>query len=114
MRRISRSQRALPRRAFASAVVIAGAAVLAGCSTGGMTGGVMGDYMPNALGGLPEGTPQRKAKPAAYPAVHDLPPPRATTVLTDVERNQLEADLAAARARAAAAAAQPAGGDDKP
>ena len=74
----------------------------------------MGDYMPNALGGLPEGTPQRKAKPAVYPAVHDLPPPRATTVLTDVERNQLEADLAAARARAAAAAAQPAGGDDKP
>ena len=39
---------------------------------------------------------------------------RATTVLTDTERNQLEADLAAARARAAAAGAPPAGGADKP
>ena len=79
-----------------------------------MTGGVIGDYMPNAVGGLPEGTPQRKVKPTAYPAVHDMPPPRGTTVLTDVERNMLEADLAAARARAAAAAAQPPGDDGKP
>jgi hypothetical protein len=95
------------------AVVIAAATVLAGCSTGGMTGGVIGDYMPNAVGGLPQGTPERKAKPAAYPAVHDMPPPRETTVLTDAERNKLEADLAAARARTTAAA-QPAGGDGKP
>jgi hypothetical protein len=42
-----------------------------------------------------------------------MPPPRATQVLTDAERNKLEGDLAAARERAAAAA-KPAGDADKP
>jgi hypothetical protein len=49
-----------------------------------------------------------------YPAVNDLPPPRATTVLTDAETKKLESDLVAARNRAAEAAAKPAGDDDKP
>lgn len=106
----SRSRRIGPRRGLAVAAVLASAAIVGGCSVGG----VIGDTMPNALGGLPAGSPQRPATPAPYPAVHDMPPPRATTVLTDTERNQLEADLAAARARAAAAATQPAGGADKP
>jgi hypothetical protein len=87
---------------------MAAAAMLAGC------GSVIGEHMPNALGGLPAGTPPPPATPTRYPAVHDMPPARATTVLTDTERNQLEADLAAARARAAAAGAPPAGGADKP
>jgi hypothetical protein len=105
---ISRSQRAWPRRTLAAAALIAGAVILAGC------GSIIGDHMPNAVGGLPEATPQRPATSAAYPAVHDRPPPRATTVLTDAEAKKLEDDLVATRNRAAGAAGQPAGGAGNP
>ena len=107
---ISRSQRPAPRRALAAALA-AGAVVLAGCSAGGM----VGDHLPNAVGGLPDGTPQRPTTSMPYPAVHDMPPPRATTVLTDAETRKLESDLIAARDRAAAeAAAKSAADADKP
>ena len=76
------------------------AAALAGCSAGSM----MADHTPSALGGLPEGAPQRSNKPSAYPAVHDMPPPRGSTVLTDAEQKKLEDDLIAARNRAASEA----------
>jgi hypothetical protein len=105
---ISRSRPA-PRRALAAALA-AGAIVLAGCSAGSM----VADHLPNAVGGLPDGTPQRPASSMPYPAVNDLPPPRATTVLTDAETKKLESDLVAARNRAAEAAAKPAGDADKP
>jgi hypothetical protein len=42
-----------------------------------------------------------------------MPPPRATTVLTDAEQTKLEGDLAAARSRAAEAA-KAAAAADKP
>lgn len=73
---------------------------LAGCSAGSM----MADHTPSALGGLPEGAPQRSNKPSAYPAVHDMPPPRGSTVLTDAEQKKLEDDLIAARNRTASEA----------
>ena len=72
--------------------------LLAGCA-----GTHMGDQMPAAVGGLPEGVPQRPETPPAYPAVHDMPPARSSTVLTAAEQKKLEDDLAAARARAATA-----------
>ncbi len=78
---------------------------------------MIADHLPSAAGGLPEGTPQRPAAAAAYPAVHDMPPPRATTVLTDAEQKQLEDDLVATRNRAAGAAGAagpPAGVASKP
>jgi hypothetical protein len=106
---ISRSQRPAPKRALAAALA-AGAIVLAGCSAGGM----VADHLPNAVGGLPDGTPQRPASSMPYPAVNDMPPPRATTVLTDAETRKLESDLVAARNRAAEAAAKPAVDADKP
>ena len=106
---ISRSRRPAPRRAFAAALA-AGAIVLTGCSAGGM----VADHLPHAVGGLPDGTPQRPATSMPYPAVNDMPPPRATTVLTDAETKKLESDLVAARNRAAEAAAKPAGDADKP
>ena len=66
--------------------------------------------LPAEVGGLPAGTPQRPATASAYPAVHDMPPPRANSVLTAEERKQAEAELAALRERqekqAAAAKAQ--------
>jgi hypothetical protein len=106
---ISRSQRSVPRHALAAALV-AVAVVLAGCSAGS----TVADRLPTALGGLPDGTPQRPDTSRAYPAVHDMPPPRATTVLTDAETRKLESDLVAARNRAAEAAAKAAADADKP
>jgi hypothetical protein len=55
--------------------------------------------MPTQLGGLPAGAPERPATQGAYPAVHDMPPPRPNTVLSDDERKKTEAELAALRAR---------------
>jgi hypothetical protein len=55
--------------------------------------------MPTQMGGLPADAPARPATPGVYPAVHDMPPPRPNTVLSDDERKKTEADLAALRAR---------------
>src|SRR5689334_899816 len=67
--------------------------------------------LPPQLGGLPAGTPDRAAVAPAYPAVHDMPPPRPNTVLTPEEQKKAEAELAAIRARqqkqAAAQKSQP-------
>jgi hypothetical protein len=75
------------------AVLAVAGMVLAGCAS-------VTDHIPTAAGGLPDGAPQRPAAAPPYPAVHDLPPPRSTSVLTDAEQTKLEADLAKARSRA--------------
>jgi hypothetical protein len=80
-------------RTLAAAVLLTGAAVLAGCSTAI-------DHIPTAIGGLPEGTPARPAEQAPYPAVHDMPPPRSSTPLTEAEKKLLKDDLIANRNRA--------------
>jgi hypothetical protein len=69
--------------------------LLAGCATGGS----VGDHLPAAVGGLPESAPERPAAPMAYPDVHDMPPARPSTTLSDREQKQLETDLIAARKR---------------
>jgi hypothetical protein len=66
------------------------------------------DNLPASVGGLPEGTPARPATPAAYPAVHDMPPPRNDTPLSEAERARLKAELIATRDRNAQAGAAPA------
>src|SRR5262249_13153561 len=106
---ISRSQRPVPRHALAAALV-AVAVVLAGCSAGS----TVADHLPTALGGLPDGSPQRPDTSRAYPAVPDMPPPRAPTAPTDARTRKLESDLVAARNRAAEAAAKAAADTDKP
>jgi hypothetical protein len=90
---ISQSSLAPPRRL---ALLFAASLILAGCSVGSV-----GEHIPAAAGGLPEGTPQRPTTPQPYPAVHDMPPPRSSTVLTDAELKKLEDDLVAARKRTA-------------
>jgi hypothetical protein len=85
------------------ALVCVGSVVCVSCST------VISE-MPSQVGGLPEGTPDRPAAPPTYPAVHDMPPPRATAVLSEEEKKKVEAELAAMRdeqARRAAARGQP-------
>src|SRR4029078_4494402 len=91
---ISRSREGF-RRSVLAAALMAGAVGLAGCSAGRL----IGDHMPKAPGGLPEGAPQRATKPSAYPAVHDMPPPRGSTVLTDVEQRKRRAHLVTASPR---------------
>jgi hypothetical protein len=61
--------------------------------------------LPAAAGGLPQDAPARTANAPAYPAVHDMPPPRPNSVLTEDQKKQLEAELAAMRAEQAKRAA---------
>ena len=57
--------------------------------------------MPAAIGGLPADAPARPAEgqQPAFPAVHDMPPPRQTTTMSPEQVNQTEADLARLRDR---------------
>jgi len=47
--------------------------------------------------GLPAGAPERTAQPVAFPAVHDVPPPRNSVTLTNTEQAQMERELVSAR-----------------
>jgi hypothetical protein len=49
--------------------------------------------------GLSPDAPERPATPLAYPAVHDMPAPRNSVMLTDIEQQKLEDDLTVARDR---------------
>src|SRR3984893_7536947 len=79
-------------------LVCAGSILLVSCST-------MMSEMPTQAGGLPAGPPERPAVAPVYPAVHDMPPPRPTAVLTEEEKKKVEAELAAMRAEQARRAA---------
>jgi hypothetical protein len=81
-----------------SAALLCGLAVaLAGCSSTPFD--KIGDSLPASIGGLPADTPERPAAPPAYPAVHDMPPPRPNTTLSAEEQIQLENELTAVRVR---------------
>lgn len=75
---------------------------LSGCAQGGM-----GDALPQSMGGLPAAAPPRPAQPHQYPAVHDMPPERASTPLNEREQYDLEKELQAIRDRQGALAADP-------
>lgn len=81
-----------------AALVCAGSVLVTSCST------VLSE-LPTQLGGMPAGAPPRPDAAPAYPAVHDMPPPRSAAVLTDEERKKVEAELAAIRAAQAKRAA---------
>lgn len=67
---------------------------LGGCASGGML-----DQLPAALGGEPDSLPKRPQTGYQYPAVHDMPPNRASAPLSDSEQVRLEKELQAARDR---------------
>jgi hypothetical protein len=69
------------------------AAALAGCAAGPLVDQLPGDM------GLPKGAPARPVAPYQYPAVHDMPPARVTTPMTDEEQLRLEKELSAVRDR---------------
>jgi hypothetical protein len=83
-------ERAL-QRSILAALGLATASALAGCSSGAVI-----DQMPSTLG-LPAGTPERPTTPYVYPAVHDMPPPRATPTMSEEQQVQAEKELNAAR-----------------
>lgn len=84
------------------------------CLAAGLGGcGTVSEKMAGAMGsmpgvGLPANAPERPAEQRAYPAVHDMPPPRTNVVLTGAEQQQVERELMAARDGQKAAAAPPA------
>ena len=78
---------------LAAAVLLA--ATLTGCSS-------VIDNVPHSMGGLPDGTPARSAAPPSYPAVHDMPPSRRDTALTEAESKRLREDLTNTRNRVSA------------
>jgi hypothetical protein len=98
MRSKPQSQQAIAKPAALVGLLLAVAVIIAGCAAA-----TIADHMPAAVGGLPEGTPSRPETPSAYPAVHDMPPPRRDTVLTSEEQQKVEDELVAARNRAATA-----------
>ena len=69
------------------------AAPVAGCAPG-----MISDHMPGEMA-LPADAPARPSTAYVYPAVHDMPAPRATTPMTDEEQVKVERDLRAARDR---------------
>ncbi|MGC1465124.1 MAG: hypothetical protein WA792_05275 [Pseudolabrys sp.] len=83
-------------RDYLAAVILAlfGACVLASCAPAGM-----GDQLSPALGGLPTDAPARPAAPYEYPAVHDMPPPRSDTPMSEDQLLRMQKDLAAIRDR---------------
>ena len=68
------------------------ATVLSGCAP-------VIDRIPSEIGGLPAGVPARPETPYGYPAVHDMPPNRASTPMTEEEQVRLEKELATVRDR---------------
>ncbi len=79
-------------RSVLAALALAGA--LTGCSAG-----PLGEQLPQSLGGLPPDTPPPPKTQYDYPAVHDMPPPRATEPLGEDQQWKLEQDLKTLRDR---------------
>jgi hypothetical protein len=68
-------------------------AILAGCSSGQLI-----NNLPASVA-LRADAPARPATPYAYPAVHDMPPPRATEPMSAEDQLRLEKELTALRNR---------------
>jgi hypothetical protein len=78
-------------RSTLAALCLAGA--LSGCSAGPL------EQLPQSLGGPPSDAPPPPKTNYEYPAVHDMPPPRATEPMSEDQQWKLEQDLKALRDR---------------
>jgi len=94
-RREGASRRFAMARRWRLMVPIIAAVGLAGC------GSISEKFRDTAAGlpgvGLPADAPERPAQPVAFPAVHDVPPPRNSVTLTNTEQDQMERELVKAR-----------------
>lgn len=85
-------------RAFQSPVLaIFGLSLVLSLGLGGCASGGMLEQLPAGLGGEPSALPAKPKANYQYPAVHDMPPDRATAPLTDSEQVRIEKELQAAR-----------------
>jgi hypothetical protein len=105
------SGRALRLAAPVVAMIVA-ASALSGCGAISSKFSEAGSQMPGI--GLPSGAPERTAERTAFPAVHDLPPPRNSVTLTSVERAEAEKQLLEARNEQQTAGASIKAGSDDP
>ena len=85
-----------PSRAALAMILLGCAQVLTGCTSQSIV-----DNLSASMGGLPESVPKRTVDPAVYPAVHDMPPARSASPLTEAEKKRLREELAAERERVA-------------
>ena len=92
-------RRASPRgrNRFVAVLTLAAAAALCGCAEISQKFAATASQLPGI--GLSPDAPERSAVEGAYPAVHDMPAPRNSVMLTDVEQQKLEDDLTVARDR---------------
>jgi len=81
-----------PERSILAGFVLA--AMLAGCSQARIL-----EKLPASMGGLPSDAPAAPTKSYKYPAVHDMPAPRATTPLNEEQQQQLKQNLETVRDR---------------
>lgn len=87
-------------RAFQSPVLaVFGLSLVLSLGLGGCASGGMLEQLPPALGGEPAGLPAKPKTDYQYPAVHDMPPDRASAPLSDTDQVRLEKELQAARDR---------------
>jgi hypothetical protein len=84
-------------RWIAPALAVAATAWLAGCAGMSQQLATTASQMPGI--GLPADAPPRPVAQGEYPAVHDMPAPRNSVMLTEIEQQKLEDDLASARDR---------------
>jgi hypothetical protein len=111
-RREGASRRFAMARRWRLIVPVIAAAGLAGC------GSISEKFRDTAAAlpgvGLPADAPERTAQPVAFPAVHDVPPPRNSVTLTNPEQDQMERELVKARdeQQVAAGVAKPKKKDD--
>jgi hypothetical protein len=95
------------KRSLVAAAILA--VTLTGCSAGSVF-----ESLPPSMGGLPTDAPTAPKVPYQYPAVHDMPPPRAAKPLDDSQQLKLEEDLEAARNRQINQAGDDADSEDAP
>jgi len=97
--------------------VLVALAMLTALSLGGC--GSISEKVSESMGsmpaiGLPASAPERPATRMDYPAVHDMPTPRSTAVLTSNEQRDLEKELVSARDQQQTSAKPPAAPEPAP
>jgi len=101
----SRGWRGLP------AVAVVAALCLSGCASISQKFAESASQLPEV--GLSANAPARPTQQMAYPAVHDVPPPRTAAMLTDFEQQKMETDLVSARDQQQTSAGVPAAAERK-